>query len=394
MSKRDRVLIVGGGIGGLAAANALQRVGIECALFERGSELKEIGAALGVQTSAVKALRKIGLADEVLAKGDEVERYEGWALGKDLMMIWWPQGDISRKYGEPTIVIHRVELHDTLKEGIANGVVHLNSELVSYAEDDEGVTAKFADGREERGALLIGADGIRSTVRKQMFGDAGPKIRYAGFIVWRGVTKFTTDLLPPGVMRQYVGRGRVFGMWHLPGGRKFWIASAVMPPGGKDAPGGRKAEILDWYAKAQDPIKPLINATDESTILRHDTIDIPPMKTWSSKRVTLLGDAAHACIQVTGQGAGLAIEDAAVLAKRLSEASNLSDATKLRGALDSYEANRVPRTTEIGNEAWNIGWMLHWKHPVACFVRDILYRTRPKKQWVKTMENRFAGYQE
>jgi 2-polyprenyl-6-methoxyphenol hydroxylase-like FAD-dependent oxidoreductase len=395
LSDDERVLVVGGGIGGLAAANALQRVGIEVAVFERAPELSEIGAALGVQTSAVKALRRLKLADEVIEKGEEVERYEGWALGRDQLLIYWPQGEISRKLGEPTLVIHRVDLLDILKQGVEGDVVNLNSNFVGYEEDATGVTAKFDDGRQERGALLIGADGIRSTVRRQLFGEPETPIRYAGFIVWRGITKFQSPLFPDGLMRQYVGRGRIFGTWHVSGGRTFWIASAVMPPGGTDAPGGRKQEILDWYARAQDPIKPLIEATPEETILRNDTIDLKPLTRWSSRRVTLLGDSAHACIQVTGQGAGQAIEDAAVLAKRLAGAPSLSDGDAIQTALASYEANRIARTTTITNEAWNIGKMLHWKNPIACVFRDqALYRARPKGAWVKQMETRLASYEE
>jgi 2-polyprenyl-6-methoxyphenol hydroxylase-like FAD-dependent oxidoreductase len=310
--------------------------------------------------------------------------------------MYWPQDEINQRAGEPTIVIHRVELLDVLKAGISDPdeVVHLNKNLVSYEEDDGGVTAKFEDGTEERGALLIGADGIRSTVRRQLRGETETPVRYAGFIVWRGITEFSSPRFPAGVMRQYVGRGRIFGMWHLPGDRFFWIASAVMPAGGSDAPGGRKNEILDWYAKAQDPIKPMIEATAEDTILRNDTIDLEPITSWSSKRVVLLGDAAHACIQVTGQGAGLAIEDGAVLAKRLAALDSLRDAAAVRGALDSYEANRIPRTTEIGTEAWKIGKMLHLQNPIACFFRDFAYKTRPKGQWVKQQEDRIKAYEE
>jgi 2-polyprenyl-6-methoxyphenol hydroxylase-like FAD-dependent oxidoreductase len=395
LSDDERVLIIGGGIGGLAAANALQRVGIECTVFERAPALTEIGAALGVQTSAVKALRRLGRADEVIETGVEVERYEGRALGRDQLLIYWPQGEISRKLGEPTLVIHRVELLDILKAGIEGDIVNLNTNFVGYDEDDSGVTARFEDGREERGAFLIGADGIRSTVRRQLLAEPKLPIRYAGFIVWRGVTKFESPLFPPGIMRQYVGRGRIFGTWHVSHGRTFWIASAVMPEGGSDAPGGRKHEIMDWYDKAQDPIKPLIEATPEDTILRNDTIDLEPVPRWSSRRVTLLGDSAHACIQVTGQGAGQAIEDAAVLAKRLDEASTLKASDKVQAALQSYEANRIPRTTTITKEAWNIGKMLHWKNPVACFIRDqVLYRARPKSAWVKQMETRLGSYEE
>jgi 2-polyprenyl-6-methoxyphenol hydroxylase-like FAD-dependent oxidoreductase len=296
--------------------------------------------------------------------------------------------------GEPTLVIHRVDLLNTLKEGIEGEVVNLNSELVSYEEHEEGVTAKFADGREEHGALLIGADGIHSTVRRQLRGEQVSPVRYAGFIVWRGVTEFESPRFPPGVMRQYVGKGRVFGMWHLQGPRVFWIASAVMPPNGRDAPGGRKHEIQDWYGRAVDPIRPMIEATPEDTILRNDTIDLPPMTSWSKGRVVLLGDSAHACIQVTGQGAGMAIEDSAVLAKRLADAPSLKDPAAVKAAIDSYESVRIPRCTEIANEAWNVGKMLHWKNPVACAVRDVMFITRPKGQWVKQQEQRIAGYVE
>ena len=391
MAASERVLIIGGGIGGLAAANALRTNGLNVTVFEQADELREIGAAIGVQTNAVKALRSMGRADAMVAQGVEIEHWQ-YFTWRGRKLVDWRQGEIGRKLGAPNVVIHRADLQTALGSGLPDGVVELDRHCVGYEEDASGVTARFADGSEERGEVLIGCDGIRSGIRKQLLGDT--PLRYAGWIAMRGITTFSHPSIPVGICRQFIGRGRTFGMWHLTGGRIYWVGSAKMPANSQDAPGGRKREILDWCGNGPEPVRALIEATDESAMLRNDINDREPVDRWSSRRVTLLGDAAHPTTPVTGQGGGQAIEDAAVLARMFSSVDKLSDGDAVEAAFRRYEAERAPRTASITNEAWTIAGMHHWTNPVVCWVRDIGMKAQPQKVWDKRMELRLDTYQE
>lgn len=383
-----KVLVIGGGIGGLAAGNALTHLGIEAKVFERAPELHEIGAAIGVQTNAIKALRSFGRAEAVLATGVPIEHYEYYSWrGKRLVRM--PQGDIGRRLGAPNVVLHRAELQTALLEGLEPGVTQLGATYVGYEEHEDGVTAKFADGQEATGDLLLGADGLHSTVRKQLLGDT--ELRYSGWLAWRGIAKFSHSSFPVGIARQILGRGRTFGMWHLSGGRVYWVGTTRMAAGLPEPASGRKKLLLEWFGDGVEPMADLIETTDETAILRNEVFDRVPVERWSSDRVTLLGDAAHPTTPVTGQGGGQAIEDAAVLAKQLA-ATEGSDGRQISAAFRAYEAERVPRTTEITKEAWMISKMHHWTNPAVCGLRDISLRLQPERVWVKRMEHRLSSY--
>ena len=389
MPPHGRALVVGGGIGGLAAANGLQRIGMDVAVSEQAPKLEPIGAAIGIQTNAIKALRRLGCADAVVEHGVPIETYEyrSWRGGP---LFTLPQGDIGRRLGAPNVVVHRGELQDALAGGLTGDVVALDTRAIGFEQDENGVTVHFSNGRQERGEILIAADGIGSVIRRQMFGTT--VIRYAGWIAWRGMTAFAHPAFPIGFARQWIGRGRSFGMWHLSGGRVYWVGTARMPEGGSDAPGGRKREVLEWFASGQEPIPALIEATDEAAILRNEVRDLKPLETWSVGRVTLLGDAAHATTPVTGQGGGQAIEDAAVLSKTLAPLPTLADRTAVQEAFAAYEAVRVPRTTSVTSEAWILAKMHHWNNPLLCYVRDLSLRLQPQRLWIKRMEMRLASY--
>lgn len=386
----DRILIAGGGIGGLATANAFSKAGYEVAVFEQATELREIGAAIGIQTNAMKALRSFGRDKAVEENGEQLEHYEYWSW-RNKRLVNWPQGDIGRKLGAPNVVIHRADLQKVLLDGLAPGIVRLSSRTAGYEEDEAGVTLKLEDGREERGALLVGADGINSVIRQQMLGETGK--RYSGWVALRGIANYDTPLFPKHYARQWLGRGRSFGMWRIPGGRIYWVATLKTPANGSDSPRGRKQDILDGFGSAPAPVADVIKNTDESAILRNDIYDRAPVDNWSTRRVTLLGDAAHATTPVTGQGGGQAIEDAAVLCKKFEAVDKLSDTDAVAAALKAYQGERGPRTAAIINEAWFISKMHHWTNPVVVWLRDIGMRTQPQKAWIKRMEERLGTYQ-
>jgi 2-polyprenyl-6-methoxyphenol hydroxylase-like FAD-dependent oxidoreductase len=382
----DRVIVVGGGIGGLATANALRAAGIPVVVLERAAELREIGAAIGVQTNAVRALRGLGLADPLIERGVPIEYYEYRSWG-NRRLVRWSQGRIARELGEPTVVAHRADLQEVLLGGLAPGTVRLGVTCAGYTEDEDGVTVSLAGGDTVRGSLLVGADGLRSSVRAQLLGAGEP--RYSGWTAYRGITHFADDRFPPGYARQFLGAGRSFGMWHLSGGRVYWVATLRQPADASADADGRRDFVLRGFGSAPAPVAELIGKTDDGAILRNEVYDRVPVRSWSSTRVTLLGDAAHPTTPVTGQGGGQAIIDATVLAAELAE-SGRTDPARLRAALRGYERRRMPVTTSITNEAWRIAAMHHLVNPIAVRGRDLSLRLTPARVWDRRMRSRLA----
>jgi 2-polyprenyl-6-methoxyphenol hydroxylase-like FAD-dependent oxidoreductase len=361
-----RAIIIGGGIGGLTAAIALRRAGIEVAVYERAAEIKEVGAALILWPNALKAFALLGLAAAVRS----VSQPSGGAVlltrRGERLLEGIPRRLLESQFGEPAVAVHRAELLALLYQAVGAGVVHLGARCVACRQDRTGVTALLADGRAVAGDLLIGADGIRSIIRDQLRGDT--PLRYAGYTAWRGVVSFQ---LEQDHWFEAWGPGARFGAGALPHGRVYWYATANAPEGGADTAGGRQRELLERFRGWHPPIAALLDATDASAILRNDIYDHDPLPHWSYGRAALLGDAAHPLTPNLGQGACLAIEDAVVLANCLSGSPDIP------AALEAYESRRVPRARAMALASRRLGQLAQWESPTACWLRDRLLKRTP-----------------
>jgi 2-polyprenyl-6-methoxyphenol hydroxylase-like FAD-dependent oxidoreductase len=373
----ERVLIAGGGLAGLAAAGALRAAGVEVTVFERVPELKRYGSVISVLANSARGLEKAGLGDLIERYCVPVQRLEylDWH-GRYLAQM--PIEDVARKLGTRTYIALRSDLQLGMAEALGD-VVTLGAEVVDFAQDDSGVSVKLGDGREERGSVLLGADGIRSAVRRKLLGD---EPRFAGYSGWRGITTMDPAPLPPGLGKQVFGRGRTFGTFGMRDNRVYWFSSFVAEAGGSDEPEGHKANVQRTFAGAPELVRSVIDATDESEILRTDIYDRPPVERWGEGRVTLIGDSAHAATPNTGQGGSQALLDGVLVAERIAAVPSLGDRSAVRGALDSYESERIPQTSKVVKEAGLVGTFVHWSNPVACFVRDwVMYKMTPKAIW-------------
>jgi 2-polyprenyl-6-methoxyphenol hydroxylase-like FAD-dependent oxidoreductase len=227
------------------------------------------------------------------------------------------------------------------------------------------------------GDVLIGADGLRSSVRAGLWGDRAP--RYAGYTSWRGVAEYHHAELPLGTGVESWGHGARFGMTHIGGGRIYWFATRNTSVGGADSGSGAKADLLDCFGSWHAPIGALIEATDAWSIIRTDIFDRPPRRRWGRGRVTLLGDAAHPMTPNLGQGACLALEDAVVLADAVERHGAVA------AALRAYEARRWMRAAAVTLQSRFVGWYAQQQRPGVCHVRDALIAGMPARMQVQQM---------
>jgi 2-polyprenyl-6-methoxyphenol hydroxylase-like FAD-dependent oxidoreductase len=364
---KHRAIIIGGGIGGLCTAIALRRKGIEARVFEKTSELKEVGAGLSLWVNAIKALDKIGMT-EVLNRLSIPQISGGVRNSKGELLSTAFKADAQSKSETLVIVLHRAELLSALLQAAGEEHIKLSAKCVGFSQDDKGVTASFADGSEATGDFLVGADGINSVICAQLFGNA--KSRYSGYTGWRAVTEFDHPLLREGAFESW-GKGARFGIIPMSKNRVYWFATENAPAGEKDATMGRKHELLKLFQGWHEPIEKLIESTDEKAILRNDIVDRKPLPSWTKGRVALLGDAAHPMTPNLGQGACQAIEDAVVLADCVAATGDV------KAALRDYETRRLKRANKIVEHSWRIGRMIQMENELVCKLRNTVMKFTP-----------------
>jgi 2-polyprenyl-6-methoxyphenol hydroxylase-like FAD-dependent oxidoreductase len=358
------------------------------AVFERSPQMLPVGAQIGVAANTANALERAGLERVVQNACIPVQRldYVSW---RGSGLAYMPIGEVAAELGTRTFVALRSDVQLEMYEALEPGIARLGATCTGFEQDEDGVTVRFAEGGEERGAALIGADGIHSAIRAQLIGD---RPRYAGYSGWRGLTTMDPPPLAAGFAKQVLGRGKTFGAFGLTDGRIYWWASTRMPEGRGDSPKGRKQDVRDVYRGAPEPFGSIIEATDEQAILRNDIYDQPPADHWGTGRVTLVGDAGHAATPNTGEGGSQALLDGVLAGERLAAAgADLASAAAVDAALRAYEQEAIPRTTDVIKRAREIGTFIHLQNPIACLVRDQLaYRATPSRIWRK----RAAGYLE
>ena len=370
-----RVLVIGAGPGGLAAAAALHRAGVPVALFERAPELRAVGAGIGVQGNALKALQRIGVGQALLDRGARVAQQDIYSW-RGHLLARLPTGEVSNEFGTPTISVLRSDLQKVLLAAIPRSLVNLGAECVEVGQDESGVVARFADGREERGAILVGADGARSVVRRAILGDDKP--RYSGFTGWRSVIPAPTPDFRPDTVNNFLGPARMVSTFPCGGGLVYWAIAKRAPAGGTDPPGLVKQQLMEVLEGFPGFLRALVDATPAETILRTDIEDRDPVASWLDGRMVLLGDAAHLTTPFVGQGAGIAMEDAIVLARELALTGAMADQRMVTAALEAYEAKRIDRANSIVLSARRRGRMVAISNSLGRAARESALRAMPR----------------
>lgn len=365
-----KAIIIGGGIGGITAAIALKRTGLDVTVYERAEELREVGSGLPLWTNALRALHVLGLTDELEKSGEQVRSVRITTWNGDILTDTSNDKQL-KKLGTITIVVHRAELLALLLKTLGEENVHLGMNCVGFTQNADGVTANFANGQKVQGDVLIGADGIHSITRTQLFGIIKPK--YVGYTCWRGLAHTTRS----GLETWAWGRGCQFGITPMSQGRAYWFIQKYAPEGAEDNSGKRKNGLLELFHDWHDPIPAVIEATAETDILRNDIYELQHLHHWSQGRVTLLGDAAHAMTPNLGQGACQAIEDAVVLADSFKGTTNVTT------ALQNYEKRRIARTNRTTRLAHFIGKAVQWENPILAVPRNIIIKNMPVSMAIK-----------
>jgi 2-polyprenyl-6-methoxyphenol hydroxylase-like FAD-dependent oxidoreductase len=367
--RSDRVLIIGGGIGGTAACLALRQAGFDAVVFERSRELRsiQVGGSYVLWYGGVLSLSHLGLADKVQALGHPVERFEMCdAHGR--VLACYEVGERGRSLGAAPVAVRRSDLHSVLTDALDEGALTLRATFRDMVQDRTGVTATFTDGREERGGGLVGADGLDSSVRAHLHGFAQP--RHPGYAHWSGTAE-SDGGAPAGVFRVLHGKGARFAFFHLGGGRVCWWCVRNAPAGAPgDVFGGCQA-LTTFFGVWAPTARALLEATPPETIHRRDTLDRPPLRRWGKDWVTLLGDAAHAMTFNLGQGAGTSLTDAVTLADHLSRAPTLA-------ALRGYEEARRFVTTPLVRMSRVVGAAAAWDWPLGPKLNEAFIRAGPR----------------
>jgi salicylate hydroxylase len=367
-----RVAIVGGGIGGLTAARALCRRGIEVAIYEAAPELREIGAGVALHPNAMKVLRSLDLEDDVRATAGRSE----WALTRN-----WKTGRVisrtSRRqqaslFGSAGATVHRADLLDVLAHSLPSGIVTLGARCVAVEPDGEVALARFQDGSEVEADVIIGADGIHSVVRASLFGPDAP--RFTGKICYRSVVP--VDAVPggppPNDNVQWLGPHGTIVLYPV---RRDELVNVVCHYDDETyrheswVTECERAEVLERYRGWHESLLRIFSAGE--VWYKWALYDRDPIQRWSRGRVTILGDAAHPMLPYLGQGACQSIEDGCVLAAAL--AARPDDPV---GGLDLYERTRRPRANQVVLTSRQRGVSNHLASPWAALRRDVSIAVR------------------
>lgn len=360
------IAIIGGGIGGVAAAVALRQAGVDATVYERAARMGEVGAGMMLWPNATRVLRDLGLLEDVLARSGSTTNFLVRASGgKVLMNI--PLG----KFDVPAICVRRSDLLAVLLAALPPEQVRLGHEFHHMEQSRDKIRIYFADGYTKEHDAVIGADGIRSRVREGLFGRSDPI--YRGYLVWRGVALYDGSAIGPGANSESWGTGKRFGILDIGQGKFTWYATLNVPTDHRDATCGRKREIQQAFAGWHKPIADLIEATAEDEILKNGAYDNLPLRCWGSGRVTLLGDAAHPCTPNLGQGGCMALEDALVLAKCIGKEMPVE--TGLR----RYESLRYSRTRHVQKRSLMMGHIGQWENRFVVGGRQVVTNLLPAR---------------
>jgi len=377
------VLVAGGGIGGLAAALALTRQGFHVKVLEQAPQLGEIGAGIQLGPNAFAAFDALGVGPLARSRAVYTDEMVMHDAVDETLVGRIPTGEAFRqRFGNPYAVIHRADIHGALLEGAQASdriQVRTSTTVQRIEQDDEGVTVHDAQGGTHRGLALIGADGVRSAVRRQYVGD---EARVSGHVVYRAVVdrKDFPEDLRWNAASIWVGPNCHLVHYPLRGGEQYNVVVTFHSREQEEwsVREGSREEVRSYFDGICARARQLIELPRDWK--RWATADREPIAQWTFGRVTLLGDAAHPTLQYLAQGACMALEDAVTLGEALRVHEH--DFAK---AFAHYQRARVARTARIVLSAREMGRIFHARG-VERLVRNELWKDRSPERFYDAME--------
>jgi salicylate hydroxylase len=345
--KNLRIAIIGAGYGGAAAAKALSLLGADVTVYEQAPQMGEVGAGIGLRPATMARFRQWGIFDAVANVSSPSDYFEILtATGDPIMKDTWPEsGDEKQTY-----LIHRRDFIEALLSVLPEGMVRLGHKLQGIEEKEGRSVLTFTNGETADADLVVGADGIKSTVREQLFSDKGPV--FSGEHAYRVVISADDahGMVVDDNLRMYMGRGTKVYLLPLRHRNQMSFDITALNPDGTWAPSITKEELLKTVEGFDERIVAIARGLDMDTVNIRAVYDIDPVDSWHTGSVVLMGDAAHSMLHHQGQGANSAIEDAGALADALAGADSVKE------ALAIFQATRKPVTDElqrISRQGWS-----------------------------------------
>ncbi|WP_299486718.1 NAD(P)/FAD-dependent oxidoreductase [Acaryochloris sp. IP29b_bin.137] len=334
-----KVGIIGAGPAGLAIAIALRKKGIEVHIYERAKTFRPIGAGVTLSPNGIRSLAAIDadIVQQLKQQGSQLNRFRirtarGWPI------LNQPVKD--EDYDQPFLAVRWFSLQEIMRAKLPPEILHLHHQLIHFDQTQQSVNLSFANGETATVDLLIGADGIRSIVRKQLFGLEDPA--YGGWMTWRGVQKYQHRLLPPHHTTIFAKRGKSLILLDNGQGYVSWALEMTSPTVHQSQhPEAAKARVLQELSNWHPALQELVNLTDANTIVERPVCEPMILPQWSNGRVTLVGDAAHPMAPFLGQGTNTTFEDVWALSTCLVQQDNLA------AALQQYGNSRIERAHTI-----------------------------------------------
>jgi 2-polyprenyl-6-methoxyphenol hydroxylase-like FAD-dependent oxidoreductase len=367
-----RATIIGAGIAGLAAAHGLLRIGWEVEIYEQAETLEPPGAGLSLSANALRALQTLGLYEAVVTEARPINRLDLLDQRGNILQTT-DFTKFSRRYRHlAMVVLHRGDLHKALLSAIPDGTIRTGMRCVHARDTDNNrVALGFDNGTVIEAEFVLACDGIHSAVRKALFLQS-PE-HFASYTCWRGISRGVPSDMDPARLTESWGAGKRVGLAALPGDRVYWFACC-----GAEKTDDPELARLDLegiravFADFHHPVPEVFDRTAPDSLIWTDIIDLDPMPTFTRGQIALLGDAAHAVTPDLGQGAGLAIEDAAVLAALLGRLPT-------EQALREYDARRVARARRIAAESRLYARVAQWHNPLVVTLRNSVIRAIPER---------------